>query len=159
MCFSLNADKNNSSCKRDTTWPSSSSLMICRARNIYLRAIWLTERQQWWLHSCGSDLEHSSVMPSSSLRCLLSRPALFFETEQIFFFFFYYLGLLVINDQTSCLCRFTSEAGCELCRKKKLYSVFYKWQHVLGSCQAAVVLYIHIFHCMHEQDQSSPMRR
>lgn len=64
-------------------------------------------------------------MPSSSPRCLLSRPALFFEKEHSGWtrFVFYDLGSFwVINDPRSCLCKFTWEAGWE----NKVFA--YKWQ-------------------------------
>lgn len=104
-----------------------------------------------WHHSRGSDREHSSAVLSSSLRCLLSRPALFFKTQRNVFDV---LQSGKFDYQWSLFLPLQVNVGGRLWtrQKKKVPSACLR--KFSSSC-SQLVLYGHIFRCTHEREASS----
>ena len=78
------------------------------------------------------------VLTVAEMLIIQTCPVLWNWTQFDFFTIWDFFFKGVINYHRSCLCRFT------------LWTLQGE-QSVLGCCRAAVLLYIHIFHCMHEQ--------
>lgn len=107
-------------------------LMICRACNkSSCHAVDLTEvTSLMWIRS---RTFFSGVLIIAEMLIIQTCPA---QPCHILFVFF---TILFINFHPDPL---SAGSPCgELCRKNKLYSVLWGWQHVLGSCQAAVALF------------------